>query len=97
MPPGQGDNFGGNAKEQPIPMFFLNTEYKQLPFIKDTFLRPGKFMRQKSDRLVDGIIFIVILGLFSLKLIENEVKSGFVCLVKEGGQVIYDLSVNPFS
>ena len=54
-------------------------------------------MRQKSDRLVDGITFIAILCTFSLKLIENEVKSGFVCLVKEGGQVIFDLSVNPFS
>ena len=54
-------------------------------------------MRQKSDRLVDGIIFFVILYTFTLELIEKEVKSGFVCLVKEGGQVIFDLSVNPFS
>ena len=68
-----------------------------LPFIKVTFFRLGKFMRQKSDRLVDGIIFFVILDTFTLKLIEKEVKSGFVCLVKEGGQVIFDLSVNPFS
>ena len=97
MPPGQGDNFGGNAKEHLFPYFSEKTEYMQLPFLKDTFLRLGKFMRQKSDRLVDGIIFIVILGTLSLKLIENEVKSGFVCLVKEGGQVIYDLSVHPFS
>ena len=79
-------------------VFFCNTEYMQLPFIKDTFFKTRQICEEKkSDRLVDGIIFIVILDTFTLKLPESKVKSDFYCLGKEGGQVIFDLSVNPFS
>ena len=43
--------------------------------IRDTFLRLVKFMRKIRDRLVLGIIFMVILVTFTLKLLENEVRT----------------------
>ena len=42
--------------------------------IRDTFLRLVKFMRKIRDRLVLGIIFMVILVTFTLKLLENEAE-----------------------